>query len=217
MADFRKLAAAALAAGLLAGLFLSLLQHFLTEPLLFAAESLETPEPGHAGDWQPADGWQRAGFTALFNCLSGFGYALLLCAGMYWQGRAGCKRGFLWGLAGFAVFFGAPALGLPPELPGTDSAALYNRQVWWLFTAAATALGLAGLFLSGQNRWQLGGALLLAAPHLIGAPQPEIAFSTAPEALQQRFVLLAGACYALFWPSLGALSGWLLAKFEPSA
>ncbi len=214
MADFRKLVAVSLLIGILAGLLLSLLQHYQTQPLILTAERLETPDADHAHDWHPEDGWQRAAFTLLFNCLSGLGFALIISAAMYWQGASGYMRGLLWGLAGYLVFFVAPSLGLPPELPGTDSAALHSRQAWWLFTSAATAVSLFGLFF-GKSRWlQAGSIILLLVPHLIGAPHPDAVQALAPEPLQQRFVLLSAVSNALFWLALGVLSGWLLPKFR---
>ena len=214
MADFRRLVAVSLLAGLLGGLLLSIMQHYQTLPLILDAEQFETPDPEHVHDWHPEDGLQRNLLTLLFNGLTGFGFALLLSAAMYWQGASGCLRGLGWGVAGYLVFFAAPALGLPPELPGTDSAALLSRQVWWLFTAAATAAGLSGLFLN-KNRWlQMAGALVLAVPHLIGAPHPDIIHTTAPEDLQHRFALMSAISNAVFWLALGALSGWLLPKIK---
>lgn len=214
MAGFHKLVAAALLAGLLGGLLLSVLQHYLTQPLILAAETFETPAAEHGHDWQPADGLERAGFTVLFNCLSGFGFALLLTTAMYWQGANGYLRGLLWGAAGYLVFFAAPSLGLPPELPGTDSAELLNRQSWWLFTATATAIGLFGVCLCKNHGLKIAGAMLLAIPHLIGAPHPEVAHALAPEALQQRFEWLSVINNAAFWLALGAISGRLLLSFD---
>lgn len=214
MADFRKLVAASLLAGILAGLLLSVLQHYQTLPLILAAERFEAPAPAHIDDWQPEDGWQRNSLTVLFNGLTGFGFALLLSAAMYWRGASGYWRGLGWGVAGYLVFFAAPSLGLPPELPGTDSAALHSRQIWWLFSASATAIGLFGLFIS-KNRWlQFAGVILLLVPHLIGAPHPDFMAVSAPEALQQRFVLMSAVSNGAFWLALGALSGWLLPKFK---
>ncbi len=212
MADFRKLATISLLAGALAGLLLSVLQHYLTLPLILAAEQFETPSTEHVHDWQPMDGWQRNGFTWLFNGLTGFGFALLISASMYWRDQRDYLPGLGWGLAGYLVFFVAPSLGLPPELPGTDSAELHSRQAWWLFTAASTAIGLFGLMLTKQRGLQIGGVSLLALPHLIGAPHPEVAHALVPEALQQHFVLLTSINNALFWLALGALSGRLLRK-----
>lgn len=212
MADFRKLVAISLLAGALAGLLLSALQHYLTLSLILAAEQLETPSAEQVHDWQPMEGWQRNGFTWLFNGLTGFGLALLISASMYWRDQRGVLVGIGWGLAGYLVFFVAPSLGLPPELPGTDSAELHHRQAWWLFTAAATAMGLFGLFLSQQRGLQLGGAGLLALPHLIGAPHPEVVQTLAPEVLQQQFVVLTSINNALFWLALGAIAGISMRK-----
>lgn len=212
MADFRKLVTISLLAGLLGGLLLSVLQHYQTLPLILAAEQFETASAEHPHDWQPIDGWQRNGFTLLFNGLTGFGFALLISAAMYWRDQRGCLYGLGWGLAGYWVFFAGPSLGLPPELPGTDSAELHSRQVWWLFTAAACAMGLFGLILTQQRWLQIAGAGLLALPYLIGAPHPEVAHALAPEALQQHFVVLTSINNAMFWLALGALSGRLLRK-----
>jgi cobalt transporter subunit CbtA len=214
MADFRKLVAVSLLAGLLGGLLLSVLQHYQTLPLILAAEQFETPSAEHVHDWQPMDGWQRNGFTLLFNGLTGFGFALLISASMYWRDQRGYLHGLGWGLAGYLVFFAAPSLGLPPELPGTDSAELHSRQAWWLFTAAATAIGLFGLVLTKQRWLQFGGVCLLALPHLIGAPHPEVARALAPEEIQQHFVVLTSINNAFFWLILGALSGRLLSKVK---
>ncbi len=214
MADFRRLVAASLLAGMLAGLLLSVLQHYQTQPLILAAERFEAPDPGHVHNWQPEDGWQRNLLTMLFNGLTGFGFALLLSAAMYWRGASGYLRGLAWGVAGYLVFFAAPSLGLPPELPGTDSAALHSRQAWWLFTAMATAIGLFGLFLSKNRLFQIAGVILLAIPHLIGAPHPDVMQASAPEALQQRFMLMSAFSNGAFWLVLGASSGWLLPKFK---
>jgi cobalt transporter subunit CbtA len=212
MADFRKLVVVSLLAGLLGGLLLSVLQHYQTQPLILAAEQFETPSAEPLHDWQPMDGWQRNGFTWLFNALIGFGFALLISASMYWRDQHGYLCGLGWGLAGYWVFFVAPSLGLPPELPGTDSAELHSRQAWWLLTAAVTAMSLYGLVLSKQRWLKIGGTVLLALPYLIGAPHPVVAHALAPEALQQHFVLWTSINNAVFWLSLGALSGWLLRK-----
>jgi len=212
MADFRKLVAISLLAGLLGRLLLSVLQHYQTLPLILAAEQFETPLTEHVHDWQPIDGWQRNGFTLLFNGLTGFGFALLISASMYWRDQRGYLYGLGWGLAGYLVFFVAPSLGLPPELPGSDSAELHSRQAWWLFTAVATTIGLFVFVLTKQRCLQIGGASLLALPHLIGAPHPEVAQTLVPEALQQHFVVLTSINSAIFWLALGAIAGRLMRK-----
>ena len=66
----QKLLSVALLAGLLAGLAVAAVQHVTTTPLVFAAEVYETAQHAHdaiAADegWKPAEGWQRAGATAV--------------------------------------------------------------------------------------------------------------------------------------------------------
>lgn len=107
--------------------------------------------------------------------------------------------GALWGLAGFAVFCLAPTLGLPPELPGTAAAELGQRQSWWVGTAAATALGLAMLVFARHWLLKVAGAALLVVPHVIGAPQPEVHQSLAPETLEAQFKIASWVTNAVFW------------------
>src|SRR5262249_34147620 len=107
-----------------------------------------------ADEWKPQDGWQRTLFTFGANLLMGVGYAFVLVAlYLLWREPKGTVGGALYGLAGFAVFFAAPAIGLPPELPGTAAADLTARQIWWVITAMATAVGL--ILLVSQSRWWL--------------------------------------------------------------
>lgn len=211
MQAFRTLVTVALWSGIVAGFLLSILQHSQIKPLILAAEYYEAPTTDHA-QWQPTEGWERSAFTVLFNCLTGFGFALLLTAAMYWQGKSSWRRGIVWSMAGYLVFFVAPSLGLPPELPGADNAALLHRQVWWLSTAISTATALSLLAFGKSATLRMTGLVLLALPHLLGAPHPEVVHSTAPEALQQRFIWLSALCNGLFWLALGSISGWLLSK-----
>lgn len=220
MLAFRQLMIAALWAGLLAGLLLTLVQRLQVMPVLLQAERYEqqqAPAPATApladhddahAAWQPADGWQRIFFTAVANTGLAIGFALLLGVAMLLRGREkNWRRGLLWGAAGFAVFFVAPSLGLPPEVPGTAAAQLGDRQAWWLIAVLATGAGLALLVFAGKTPVKLLGALLLLLPHLIGAPQPLVASSAAPAALAQTFVYATALANAAFWLVLGALMG----------
>ena len=99
----------------------------------------------------------------------------------------------------YAVFFVAPSLGLPPELPGTDSAALHERQLWWIGTALCSAAGLWLLaFAEKRGLWVIG-ALLLIAPHALGAPQPAVHSAAAPAELADAFVRATYVANAIFW------------------
>jgi cobalt transporter subunit CbtA len=110
----------------------------------------------------------------------------------------------VWGIAGFAAFQLAPAMGLAPELPGTLAADLGARQVWWWGTVASTAIGLG---LLGYGRGLVTTAIavvLLVAPHVIGAPELEGFSGVAPPEV-------AAAFGSASWrrPCGWALMGWV--------
>ncbi|MNY39165.1 putative cobalt transporter subunit CbtA [compost metagenome] len=110
------------------------------------------------------------------------------------------------------MFCLAPTLGLPPELPGTAAADLAQRQAWWVGTAASTAVGLALIVFGKQWLLKIIGAAILVVPHVIGAPQPEVHESLAPEALEAQFKIASLLTNALFWLALGLISAWLFRR-----
>ncbi len=215
MADFRRLFAAAAFAALVAGLVLTALQQFGVVPAILTAERYEAAaHDGHAHDhdaaepWAPADGLERQAYTAAANLVIALGFALLLAAAMHLRGREpGWRSGLAWGAAGFAIFYFAPTLGLPPELPGTEAAALAERQLWWIGTVVATAAGLALLAFAPRWPLRLLGLPLLVLPHLFGAPGPEQPGALAPAELIAGFQVSAFATNAVFWLVLGASYG----------
>ena len=225
---FKRIAQTAGFTGLLCALWLTLLQSFWVSPLILQAETFEKGQageqheplaaheqvgalPAHQHDaqaWEPEDGWQRLLSTSGANLVVAVGFALML-AGLYTLRAPGRTReGVLWGLAGYAVFCLAPTLGLPPELPGTAAADLVQRQIWWASTAASTAVALA-LMVFGRN-WilKIAGAVILVIPHVVGAPQPEVHASLAPEALVTQFELASQLTNVAFWLALGLISAW---------
>lgn len=228
---FGRIVRAALIAGCLAGLLATGLQMTKVWPLILAAETFEEAAPTqahhHGADpaamaahaamaeaWAPEDGVERMAYTLFFNLLAGFGFALLVNAGLALSQAAGRRldlaTGLFWGLAGFAGFALAPALGLPPELPGMPAAELFDRQVWWLATVLATLVGIALIALPRNVGLALLGLALIVAPHLIGAPHHAAEeVSRVPPALAASFVSASLATAAVFWVALGALSGWL--------
>jgi len=209
-----------------------------TTPLILQAEVYEnaaeaTPEPTapavateaeaaehhhDAETWEPADGWQRNLFTLGADVVTGVGFAFLLTAAIVFFGKgADWRRGILWGLAGFACFTLAPSFGLPPELPGTEAAPLLERQLWWIGTVIATG---AGLFAAARLRNVYGyaiGVVLIALPHVVGAPQPENAGGLAPEELEHKFILIAIASSLVFWLVLGVLTGAFFKRYANEA
>lgn len=228
---FRRVFTTALIAGALCGLGISAVQELTTTPLILHAETFE--KGGHSafdsgvrfasralahGDTAagaPTGSMERTLYTMLANVLTGIGFALLLVACFALAGRpVDGRTGILWGIAGFATVNLAPALGLPPEVPGAMAADLAARQGWWLLCAAATAAGLWAMAFRGGAIWAVLGIALLAAPHLIGAPQPEKLGGAVPPELAAHFVAASLATAAIFWCGLGWLSGTLWKRFS---
>ncbi|MBC8259668.1 MAG: CbtA family protein [SAR324 cluster bacterium] len=166
-----------------------------------------------AENWAPADGVERTFYTAVSNIVTGIAFSLMLVAVYLLRGKpVSMNSGLLWGAAGFLVFSGSPALGLPPELPGMTAAALESRQAWWIGTVIATAIGI-GLFTESKTILpKIAAALLLAAPHLIGAPHPLLFESNVPAELSAQFAIASLLTSAFFWMVLGASTGYLYKK-----
>jgi cobalt transporter subunit CbtA len=223
---FRNLFFAAVLAALCAGLVMSAVQHFRVTPLILHAESFEggghshadgTPAHSHGGDeaaaaveWAPQDGLERTAYTVIANLLAAAGFALVIGAVSLFAGiPITFANGALWGLAGFLVFSLAPAFGLAPELPGMPAADVFPRQLWWAGTVLATG---AAILLLAKSRvaWAIAVAVVLvAAPHIIGAPAAPDTPSAVPPHLAAAFAANALGTAAIFWIVLGAVFGRL--------
>ena len=127
---------------------------------------------------------------------------------------SGWRRGVAWGLGGFIAVNLAPALGLPPELPGMAAAELLARQTWWFATVLLTAAGIALIFLSHGPIWRLSGVLVAALPHIYGAPHPANLESNVPAILAAEFVTASLAANLIFWAILGALTAATMARLD---
>lgn len=236
----RRIASVVLLTGVLAGLLLSGVQRLQVSPLILQAEVYEeaaaartqadvTPDSGapavaghaahehthmaEATEWEPANGVERSAYTVAANISMAIGFALFLSAAIVISGsQVNWRSGLLWGVAGYLVFFVAPSLGLPPEVPGTVAAPLHARQIWWVMTAGMTAAGL-GLGAYARH-WglKLLGLVVLAVPHVIGAPHPAMPGGAAPEELAQAFIGATALANGLFWLSLGGLTGYFYKK-----
>ena len=176
---------------------------------LGAGEAVVTATHGDTEHgWGPADGFERTFYTSLATILLGVGFALVLLSAMVLSGVAiNARSGLAFGVAGFASLALAPALGLPPEIPGSAAAAIELRQLWWGFTAIATAAGLAGLLLFDRIGMRIAGIVLIALPHVVGAPHPHGYASGAPAELAGHFAAASLVVTAVFWAVLGAASG----------
>src|SRR6266567_2564105 len=224
MAVFRRLVLVALCAGLLSGIFATAAHQIGTVPVILkaeiyekAAEHLSSRDHEHtAAAWEPEDGAERTAYTLLADVLSGIGFALLLAAGLSLRGgEVTWREGLFWGLAGFAAFTIAPGLGLPPQVPGSETASLFERQVWWLVTAVSTGGALALFSFTKRAPWAILAALLIVLPHLYGAPQPMEHSAGPPESLARQFFVAVTIVSFLFWLILGASTGYFFRRFHP--
>ncbi len=222
---FRRILLAGGIGGLLAGLVLSLVQTVQVIPIILEAESYEPAAPtsssshgdGHAHDheaWSPADGLERTTWTAVANIATAVGFGLLLAAAYSLRNHITLPQGVLWGLAGFTVFFLAPAIGMPPEIPGAEVAQLEGRQLWWLLTVICTGAGL-GLIAFGRNVALNGvGIVVLLVPHAVGAPPSDIHAGAAPAALAEQFIVASTVANGIFWVLLGVLTAYMFRKLR---
>jgi len=189
----------AIAAGVIAGAFVTAAQSFKVIPLIYQAETYENnapaeamaadqttgQPPAHAHDgseatghsheqgaeWGPQDGFQRLAFTFLTNVLTGVGFGFLLTAAIVFAGFGiSWTTGILWGIGGFLAFSFFPSIGLPPEMPGMVGADIVERQVWWAATVACALVGLALLAFGKSPPLKVLGVVIIAIPQVVGAP-----------------------------------------------
>jgi cobalt transporter subunit CbtA len=196
----------ALVAGIAAGLVVACLQQLFLVPMILQAEAVELGAAEHV-----QHGLDRALYTTLFDCLGAFGFALLVAAALAWRGRITWQQGLLWGLAGYASVALAPALGLPPELPGVEAGPIVLRQLWWIATALATAGGIACIAFARPWGLRLLGAVLIVLPHWIGAPGAHPADSASAE-LSRNFVVGSLAVSAAMWTMIGPITAAMMKR-----
>ena len=234
----KKLIVSALVAGFGAGVLIAVLQITLLSPMIMEAEEYESGvlthftgaadapahgdhDDGHATahSHDTDESWvSRSARTLLSTTLTSLGFAFVMVAGFGAAARGGievtARSGVLWGLAGFIAFMLAPSMGLPPELPGSIAAPLEDRQFWWIGTAIASTAGIAAIAF-GKNWAHWGaGVVLLALPHVIGAPMTDVYGGVVPPELQGEFVGLSLGVSAIGWAILGLLGGYAWAKQE---
>ena len=174
--------------------------------------------PDAAPAWQPGAGLPRMAFTGLATLVGGVGYALLLGAVMLALGREPTpERALGFAIAGFLSVALAPALGLPPELPGSEVAPLAARQAWWLMTALATGMGLYLIAIRRAAISIVGGLVLIVAPHIVGAPEVAATKSELPAGLAAQFAARSLALGFVFWAVIGLSYGWAWQVFGRGA
>lgn len=227
----QRMLAGGVLAGFAAGLLAAALHFWFVQPPLLLGEAYETGALEHFGGashgesarhaHEPASGADEGAvsrnlLTVLFTGLIYVGYGLFLALGFQLAEAFGrsvpARDGVIWGLAGFAAFQMAPAMGLPPELPGTIAAEFHLRQIWWIATVIGTAAGLALLAFGRAPLWALAGVALVAAPHVAGAPHPEAFFGVAPPELSAEFAARSLGVGLVAWIMLGWLGARLWSR-----
>ena len=222
-----RLLTGGLIAGFAAGLVAALLHFAFVQNLILLSEQYETGALTHfstAHDDQAVSAHDHGGeaedsplkrnaLTVIFTCLIYVAYGLILIAGFGLAERFGIRidmrEGIFWGIAGFAAFQLAPAIGLAPELPGTIAADLTGRQIWWLGTVVATAGGLALIAYGSGVATTLLGVALLAAPHIVGAPEIDEFHGVVPPEVAAAFSARVLGVGLVVWAVLGGLAGRL--------
>jgi cobalt transporter subunit CbtA len=236
-----KIILSTIVAGLFAGLILAGIQHVRLTPLILQAEAYETPEgaaiaelnkpcvenmPGMkmcSDDGRPlivhehsADHDHNRGLkTAIATLLMGVGFAVFLTGiSLVSNIPITRKNGLIWGVCGFFAVALAPAIGLPPELPAMPVADLYSRQIWWVGTILVTAFALYLLAARPETWAKIAAIVLIALPHIIGAPVAADLTTLVPAPLATSFVANALGAAAIFWCVLGSLLGYAHDKYQ---
>lgn len=222
---FSRILTSALIAGALAGLIAGLLQLVFVQPVLLHAELFEGGDLVHFDggvsdahvDTGPFD-LMRDALSVIFSMLIYAGYGLIMVAIMSMAEANGAiidaRKGLIWGVAGFVAAHFAPAFSLPPEVPGSSAADVMERQIWWYGTVAATAIALY-LIAFGKNAvaWIIAAGLLLA-PHIIGAPHPDVLTGPAPTEIGGMFAARALGVGMAGWALLGLFAGYFWQSSE---
>ena len=218
---FSRLVTSAVFAGAVAGLLVALLQLAFVQPVLLHAELYETGQLVHFGGLPntatpelPGFDLMRNGLSVLFTMMVYCGYALILVAVMSTADDALVtpSMGMIWGLAGFVAAQLAPAMSLPPEVPGVAAADVQLRQFWW-FATVAMAAGAMWILAFRFNMYGIAAAaLLLMLPHIVGAPQPDAFAGPVPTELGALFAARSLGIGLAAWIILGAFCAYFWNK-----
>ena len=214
---FTRIVTSALFAGGAAGLAAGILQWQFVQPVLLHSELYEQGLLTHFGGTlnstdvaldrlQP----MRDALSIIFTMLLNTGYALTLIALMSIRHQSGDEltphKGIIWGIAGYVAVHLAPALSLPPEVPGVAAADVELRQIWWVCTVAATSIGLWLIAFSRNITRIIPAIILILLPHLIGAPEANVFTGPAPTEIGALFASRALGIGLASWAVLGYFS-----------
>ncbi len=221
-----RILAGGLIGGIAGGIIVGGVEAVMTTPLILHAEEFEAKDVAsaaqfllvHSGEAHGGEeGGMRGLMTIVATVLIAVGYTWMLLAAMFAKGAEITARSIVpWAVAGFFATGLAPAMGLAPELPGASAAALEARQVWWIGTAVATALGIAAIFLGRSAVWVGAGIVLIVLPHVIGAPHAAVMESMVPAELAAEFAARSLVVQALIWIVPAAIAGYAISRMKPA-
>ncbi len=211
-------------AGAAAGLIAALLQLYFVQPVLLHAELYESGQLVHFGAEStvsahpdlPGFDPVRDVLSMIFTMLVYTGYSMILIALMALAESRGAvidaRTGLVWGIAGFVTVHFAPGFTLAPEVPGVAAADVYARQIWWFATVIAAAAAM-WLIAFGRN-WAAWAAaiVLLLAPHVIGAPEPDVLTGPVPTEIGALFAARAYGVGMMAWVMLGGFAGYFWSR-----
>lgn len=221
---FARILTSALFAGAVAGAIAALIQLWFVQPVMLHAELYESGALVHFGADAAAPASQdtlgfapvRDGLSVIFTMLVYSGYAMVLLALMTLAEKRGAainaRTGLVWGVAGFVAVHLAPGFSLPPEVPGVAAADVYDRQLWWGGTVIAASIAM-WLIAFGKS-WTAWGAavVLMLAPHVIGAPEPQVFTGPVPTEIGALFAARALGAGLAAWVMLGAFAGFFWSR-----
>lgn len=227
---FKNLVTSAVFAGVAAGVLAALLQLWLVVPLIMEAELYEQGSRVHF----PVDGSPQSDrgapsifdeplrhlTTIGFSAVTFTAYGFVLLAAFAAAARFGHaitpRGGIVWGLCASIAFTLAPAVGMPPELPGAIGAEVGPRQLWYLLCVICTISGLAAVAFGHTGFVALIGVAFILLPHLIGAPHLDTYFGVAPPELASDFVARVLGVSAISWVLLGLFAAMLWTRLNES-
>jgi cobalt transporter subunit CbtA len=190
-------------------------------------EAAHSHDHGDGTGWSPANSFERITATLIANIMTAITFSLFMMSVMSFHNlksdkpKLSWKTGLLWGAALMLSIFVAPSLlGLHPEIPGTLAETIGQRQVWWISSTVATALGLLLLYY-GTAAFKFAGGILLILPQVMGAPtlQTHSYANTDPVAveamnqLSSQFVTMTTIGMTIFCLLIGALCGFASTRF----
>jgi cobalt transporter subunit CbtA len=226
----KRVLLAAILTGLAAGFVMAVIQHVRLAPMIEFAETFEHASHGHEaaitndqtvaahshGDetWTPTNGLERTFYSSVTIILAAIGFALGMTGVSFLTGTPITRsNGLIWGLCGFLAVSFAPALGLPPELPGMQGASFSARQLWWIGCILSTGFGLWIISTRVSVQHQIIAIVALLLPHLGLAPKAPAQQSPVPASLAAEFVTASLGANLVMWALIGLFLSIALARF----